>query len=302
MIGKNSPASSAGPELIQARTILTSTGGYLHGYTHSLNAYLGCAFGKDSCPFCYVRAMPVQRFAGRPWGSWLKAKINAPELLERELNRTRRNGSFGALRIFMSSSTDPYQGAEARLQLTRQLLSVFARSGNFGQLVIQTRSPLVERDLDLLAHLGPRVTVSLTIETNREEVRRAITPTSPSIPRRLRTLARLGQAGIATQAALSPLLPCDPPAFADQIAAVTSRATVDTLIDGDGNAGRRSRALGMPAILTSLGYPEWFDNSPSREMLQLLRDRLGHEMVGFSTAGFNSLGALCPTPGPIWPS
>jgi hypothetical protein len=45
----------------------------------------------------------------------------------------------------------------------------------------------------------------------------------------------------------------------------------------------------MPAILKSLGYPEWFDNSPSQQMLQLLRDRLGPENVGFSTAGFNAL-------------
>src|SRR5262245_4309590 len=211
-------------EEIQAKSILNPTGGFLASYTHSLNAYQGCAFGKGSCPYCYVRAMPIQRFAGAPWGEWVRAKVNAPELLARELDALRRNWSFGALRIFMSTATDPYQGAESRLQLTRRLLEVFASCGDFGLLVVQTRSPLVERDTDLLTQLGPRVAVSLTIETNRDEVRRQITPTSPSIERRLTILARLTGAGIQTQAAISPILPCDAEEFANLIAERSTRA------------------------------------------------------------------------------
>ena len=103
-------------EEIQAKSILNPTGGFLATYTHSLNAYQGCAFGRELVPYCYVRAMPVQRFAGRPWGEWVKAKINAPELLKRELEAAKRKGTFGNLRIFMSTATDPYQGAEARLE------------------------------------------------------------------------------------------------------------------------------------------------------------------------------------------
>ncbi len=116
-------------EEIQAKSILNPTGGFLATYTHSLNAYQGCAFGKNSCPYCYVRAMPVQRFSGRPWGEWVKAKVNAPELLKRDLEAAKRKGTFGNLRIFMSTATDPYQGAEARLKLTRGILEVFAGSG-----------------------------------------------------------------------------------------------------------------------------------------------------------------------------
>jgi DNA repair photolyase len=150
-------------EEIRAKSILNPTGGFLSTYTHSLNAYQGCAFGKGSCPYCYVRAMPIQRFAGRPWGEWVKAKVNAPELLRQELETAKRKGAFGALRIFMSTATDPYQGAEARLKLTRGVLEVFAESGRFGLLVVQTRSPLIERDLDLLQTLGSSVAVSFTI-------------------------------------------------------------------------------------------------------------------------------------------
>ena len=284
-----SPPPTLQFEPIHARSILTATGGYLKGCTHSLNPYQGCAFGRGSCPYCYVRALPIQRFANRPWGEWVKAKINAPELLSAELASLQRRGHFGLLHIFMGSSTDPYQGIESQLRLTRRLLSIFAESGDFGILVIQTRSPLVERDTDLLRALGPRAIVSLTIETNRESVRRQITPTSPSIQRRLTTLERLTAAGIRTQAALSPLLPCDPPLLAEMIASRTSRAIVDTLVHGDGAGGRRSRSLGLQSLLAAIDQPQWLDSDLYLELLRLLRARMGDDNVGFSTDGFNSV-------------
>jgi DNA repair photolyase len=276
-------------EEIQAKSILNPTGGFLATYTHSLNAYQGCAFGRNSCPYCYVRAMPVQRFASRPWGEWVKAKINAPELLTRELEAAKRKGTFGRLRIFMSTATDPYQGVEARMKLTRGILESFAASGDFGFLVVQTRSPLIERDIEALLRLGSRVAVSFTIETNRDEVRRQITPASPSIDRRLITLERLTSAGLKTQAAISPLLPCDPEIFAELIAARASRAVVDTLIDGDGAGGRRSSELGMPQLLQSLGYQDWMNGGAHTILLEALRARMGTDRVGFSQEGFNLL-------------
>lgn len=276
-------------EEVQAKSILNPTGGFLATYTHSLNAYQGCAFGKNSCPYCYVRAMPVQRFSGKPWGDWVKAKINAPELLSQELEKARRKGEFGSLRIFMSTATDPYQGVESRLKLTRGLLEVFADSGEFGLLVVQTRSPLVERDADLLARLGKRVWLSLTIETNREEVRRQITPASPSVQRRLVTLERMKLAGIRVQAAISPVLPCDATEFANLIASRASRAVVDTLIHGDGAGGRRSSELGMPKLLRSLGYADWLEEDAHVPLLEALRERMGIGRVGFSQDGFNLL-------------
>jgi DNA repair photolyase len=233
--------------------------------------------------------MPIQRFAGKPWGEWVKAKVNAAELLQRELEATKRKGSFGDLRIFMSTATDPYQGLEAKLKLTRAVLEVFTESGGFGLVVVQTRSPMIERDIDLLQRLGQRVAVSLTIETNRDEVRRQITPTSPSIARRLATLERLTNSGIRTQAAISPLLPCDPIDFAELIAPRATRAVVDTLIDGDGAGGRRSAELGMPQLLRSLGYEQWMERDAHLPLLDALRNRMGAEHVGFSQEGFNQL-------------
>ncbi len=276
-------------EEILSKSILNPTGGFLSTYTHSLNAYQGCAFGKGSCPYCYVRAMPVQRFSGARWGEWVKAKMNASELLKAELETARRKGTFGSLRIFMSTATDPYQGAESRLKITRGVLEVFRASGDFGFLVVQTRSPLIERDIDLLTRLGSRVAISMTIETNREDVRKQITPTSPSIQRRLAAIEKLTRSGLKTQAAISPVLPCDPEIFADQIASRASRAVVDTIFDGDGASGRRSTELGMPQLLRSLGYERWLEKDAYLPLLEKLRMKMGSDMVGFSQEGFNLL-------------
>lgn len=279
-------------EEIQSKSILNPTGGFLSTFTHSLNAYQGCAFGRNGCPYCYVRAMPIQRFAGAPWGEWVRAKTNSAELLRTELAKFRRDGTFGSLRVFMSTATDPYQGLEARLKLTRAVLDTFEQSGEFGWLVVQTRSPLVERDIDLLKRLGRRVMVSVTVETDRDDVRRAITPTSPSIDRRLECLRRLTEAGIETQAAISPILPCNVERFASLVASSANRAVVDTLVDGDGAGGRRSNELGMPGILEHAGYAGWMSSDAHLRLIEQLRIRMGEDRVGFSKDGFN----LSPAP------
>lgn len=93
---------------LQARTLLTpQRTGFLWGFTHYLNPYMGCAFGKGvGCPFCYVRVLPMAAAGeGQAWGDWVKAKVNAAELVAQG-NRKLAKRSVRP-RIFMSSSTDP---------------------------------------------------------------------------------------------------------------------------------------------------------------------------------------------------
>ncbi|HEY8459363.1 MAG TPA: radical SAM protein, partial [Blastocatellia bacterium] len=112
---------------------------------------------------------------------------------------------------------------------------------------------------------------------------------SPSVERRLTALERLTRAGLKTQAAISPVLPCDPEIFAELIASRAGRAVVDTLTDGDGAGGRRSAELGMPELLRSLGYQDWLRSDAHMPLLEALRDRMGADRVGFSQEGFNLL-------------
>ena len=62
-------------EEVVSKSVLTPANGFLSGYTHSLNPYMGCAWGENGCGvYCYVAESPIARFAGKPWGQWVKAK------------------------------------------------------------------------------------------------------------------------------------------------------------------------------------------------------------------------------------
>ena len=206
--------------------LLNPASGYLKGYTHTLNPYGGCVYG---CSYCYVRRLPVALFEEQAWGRWVKVKENAPELLAKELKRAKAKGPVV---LFMSSSTDPYQPLEGKLKLTRRLLEVMA-SDPPHFLFLQTRSPLVMRDLDLLTQLKNRLCVSITLETDREEVRRALTPTAPPLAARRKALKTLREAGLSVQAAVAPVLPFTQ-RFPVQLKQVTDWVCLDDFFQGDG--------------------------------------------------------------------
>jgi len=173
------------------KTILNKATGFLSGYTHSLNPYTGCTF---ACSYCYVRQMPVSLFKSGDWGEWVDIKKNAAELLRNELQKAKKKGK---VTIFMSSSTDPYQPIESKERVTRSLLELMLEDPpDF--LFIQTRSPLVKRDIDLLSQFNDKVRVSMTIETDKENIRKYFTPEAPPIQARLKTLEVLAEAGIPT--------------------------------------------------------------------------------------------------------
>jgi DNA repair photolyase len=273
----------------RATRALTPTGGFLRGFAFTLNPYIGCAFGAaGGCPFCYVRALPVAHAADGPWGNWVVAKTNLPELLEHELRKLESAGTLRDATIFMSSATDPYQGYERTLRLTRRALDLFVRFRP-RRILLQTRSPLIERDRELLGELGANLVVSLTIETDDEAVRRALTPTSAAIARRFATVRRLRAAGIFTQIAIAPMMPNHAERFAALVAATADRVIVDTYFAGDGAHGRRSRALGIGELYRRLGYEGWFAPRAESTLLAALRARLGDDRVLFSEDGFNAV-------------
>ena len=123
-------------------------------------------------------------------------------------------------------------------------------------------------------------------------MRRALTPTSPSIARRLAAARRLRDAGVFVQLAVSPMMPNHPARLAELADGAADRVVVDTYFDGDGSGGRRSRALGMDELYARLGYEGWFQPGAERELMAAMRARLGAGRVLFSRAGFNDRVAL----------
>jgi len=190
-------------------------------------------------------------------GKLVIAKVNLKERLRAELAAMRKAGRLDAATVFMSSATDPYQGLERKLRIARGALEAFIEFP-VRRVLLQTRSPMVERDLDLLKQLGERVIVSITLETDDDIVRRALTPSSPSVARRLKTARLMRREGIPVQLAISPMMPNHPEHFAELADEAADRVIVDSYFAGDGSGGRRSRALGIGELYHRLGYEGWF--------------------------------------------
>lgn len=81
------------------------------------------------------------------WGKWVEVKENVLKLLVK-----KRKSPLIDKTIYFSSVTDPYQPIEKELELTRSILKELIDYHKV-RLVIQTRSHLVERDIDLLKNL-----------------------------------------------------------------------------------------------------------------------------------------------------
>jgi DNA repair photolyase len=272
---------------VAVKSALTSTGGYLYAFTHTLTPYWGCSYGR-SCFYCYVGESTIQRLyaGGVAWGDWVKPKVNIAEVLERELESFARKGV--ELRIFFSGATEPFPPAlEPRYGLSGKCLEAFRRFPP-ALLVIQTRSPLVERYVDVIAAI-PTAVLNMTIETDNDEIRRRLTPSCPTIERRLAVIRAATARGIYTQITVSPALPHDPERFAEAIAGSCRRVILDDFVNGDGAQGSRSRRRGVPQVLAQHGYPDWFGPETTRSLYAAVAQRIGEDRVGYSRKGFNQL-------------
>jgi DNA repair photolyase len=260
------------------KTLLNKGTGFLSGYSHSLNPYTGCTFG---CSYCYVRQMPVSLFRKAEWGSWVDIKKDAADVFRKELHKAKLKG---AVTLFMSSSTDPYQPTEYKEQITRSLLEVMVdEPPDF--LFVQTRSPLVRRDIDLLLRLGDKVRVSMTVETDLEHIRKHFSPYAPPISARLKTLQILAEAGVPTQATLAPILPSSE-SFAELLRPLVNRVCVDDFFMGDGSGGKRTRSLDINSLYKELGVEEWYDPYAYLIVLERLKRVFPENQIYVSQKGF----------------
>jgi len=176
---------------VYAKTILSKS--KVSDYT--INPYIGCEHG---CTYCYARFM--KRFTGHreKWGRFVDVKINAASLLQREIKR-KQSG-----RVWISGVCDPYQPTEKKYELTRRCLEILSK--HHWPVTIQTKSPLVKRDLELLRKFND-IEVGLTITTADENIRKIFEPNSPAIEERIKALEKLHSAGLKTYAMIAPLLP-----------------------------------------------------------------------------------------------
>ena len=187
---------------LKAKTIFTKSG--LPASDWVVNPYNGCLFG---CSYCYAAQIARWKHPGEEWGTYLDVKMNAPELLEKELKQLEKRlktKNFGS--IFFSSVTDPYVGMEAKYELTRKCLTVLADFGYEGEINVQTKSPMVVRDIDVLTRLK-NVSIGCTVTTLDDRLSRFFEGNAPPVSARITALKTLHDAGISTYAFVGPILP-----------------------------------------------------------------------------------------------
>ncbi len=141
--------------------------------------------------------------AGEDFERKIVVKVNAPEVLRREL----RKRSWKGAHVAMGTNTDPYQRCEGRYRLTRGVLEALRDYAN--PCSILTKSPLLLRDLDLFTELVSTAgfTANLSIGTLDEEVWRRTEPGTPHPRARMQAVKELNRAGVPTGVLVAPILP-----------------------------------------------------------------------------------------------
>lgn len=176
---------------------------------YSVNPYMGCSF---NCVYCYLR--------GSKYGSHqrkvLTVKINAPEILERQLARRARKGEHGFIAV---ASQEPYLPIEREYKITRRLLTIIANY-RFPAHII-TKSTMVTRDLDILKRihecailphdlegkLPGGVIVSASISTLDRELAELFEPGAPPPMERLKAMKTCAEQGFRVGINYIPVLP-----------------------------------------------------------------------------------------------
>lgn len=230
-----------------AKSVLAENDSPDLGFRWSVNPYRGCF---HACAYCYAR--PSHQYlgfgAGTDFDRKIVVKVNAPEVLERELSKR----SWKREMIMFSGNTDCYQPLEASYELTRRCLEVcLAHRNPIGMI---TKGALVRRDVELIAELARRtnVLVSITIPFAREEICRKLEPGASSPSKRFETLRALSDAGIPTGIAIAPLIPG------------LNESDIPELLERAKEAGART------AFMTLLRL--------SAEVLPVFRERLNESM------------------------
>jgi len=197
---------------IYARSILAQS----QVFDYAVNPYVGCQHG---CTYCYARFM--RRFTGHkePWGEFVDVKINALALLKHQMAK-RPPG-----RVWVSGVCDPYQPLESKYELTRKCLEILVEYG--WPITVQTKSPLVLRDIDLLRR-SDKIEVGLSVTSADDGIRTLFEPGAPSIRERIAALEELHLAGVRTYAMIAPMLP-GTDELADQLTGKVDYVLIDRM-------------------------------------------------------------------------
>jgi DNA repair photolyase len=232
-------------------------------FDQSINPYQGCEHG---CIYCFAR--PTHAYwnlsPGLDFETRIFHKPGLAQLLERELSAP----GYVCKPINLGANTDPYQPIERERRETRALLEVLLAHRH--PVTIVTKGALVTRDLDLLAQFAERrlVSVSVSLTTLDDELKRRLEPRAAAPAARLRAMRELAAQGVPVNVLLAPMIP----ALNDH--------EMEALLDAAAQAGARQAAfmpLRLPLEVAGL-FEQWLrEHYPARadRVLNLIRDMRG---------------------------
>jgi DNA repair photolyase len=168
----------------------------------TINPYRGCS---HACVYCFARNTHtyLDLDAGHDFDSQIVVKVNAPELLRRELKAARWAGEH----IAMGTNVDCYQRAEGKYRLMPGIITALTEAAN--PFSILTKGTLVLRDLDLLTAAAQVTDVGMNVSVGiiDKSLSRSIEPGTPSPERRLAVCAALSGRGLSCGVLMGPVIP-----------------------------------------------------------------------------------------------
>jgi DNA repair photolyase len=186
----------------ECKTIINAVPGNALPFNWTINPYRGCS---HACTYCFAR--PTHTYldmnAGEDFESKIVVKVNAPQVLRRQLAAKRWKGEP----IAMGTNTDPYQRAEGRYRLMPEIIRALTDYRN--AFSILTKGTLILRDIGLLEAAAEVTDVStaFSIGTLDDEVWRKTEPGTPHPRKRIEAVAELNRAGIPCGVLMAPVLP-----------------------------------------------------------------------------------------------
>jgi DNA repair photolyase len=185
-----------------SRTIISRNDSPDIGFDRSLNPYKGCEHG---CIYCYAR--PTHTYLGLSAGVDFERRIFAKPHAASLLREAFAAPGYKPQTIVIGANTDPYQPAERRLAITRQVLEVMAETRHPVGLI--TKSDLVTRDIDLLSDLARDglVHVGISVTSMDPRLSRLMEPRASTPARRLAAIKALSAAGIPVRIMTAPMIP-----------------------------------------------------------------------------------------------
>lgn len=258
-------ASKPATQLFADRTrkLITTNRSPDIGFHQSINPYKGCEHG---CIYCFAR--PTHAYLDLSPGLDFETKIFYKTDVRRHLLAELSQRKYQCQTLAIGTNTDPYQPAEKQRGVMREILETLLECRH--PVSIVTKSALIQRDIDLLTELAALglTYVHVSVTTLDNELKTKLEPRTAGPQARLRTLAKLREAGIPAGAMLAPIIP------------FINDREIEALVAACADAG--AQALGYILIRLPLEvrplFEEWLTNHyplQAARVMAAIRDTRG---------------------------